>query len=174
MRHLPLTRQCLPIFIEPAVHAPISNLRTAWHCGLDAANYTQENGDRAQLSARIVFCHDRLRPTQGFCRCSRSGSRRACQEDLGEPAIPGEPFHVESEASPHSALSVILAFAAGVPSVLSAEPCVPASTNLIRNWLISLWAQASPQRCFASEETKWRDFQPLMRNSPDSSEATNQ
>ena len=64
--------------------------------------------------------------------------------------------------------------AAGAVSLLSAARCVPRSTNLIRNWLISLCAQASPQRCFVSGDSRRREFKPLMRNSPVSWYATNQ
>ena len=86
----------------------------------------------------------------------------------------GEPFQVDVEGPADIALLWILVAGAGAALLVHSAFGLPASTNLIRNWLISLCAQVSPQRCFAAEDCRWGEFQPVMRNSPESSQATNQ
>ena len=71
-----------------------------------------------------------------------------------------------------SACARIVSSAGGVSPVSARGD--PVSTNLIRNLLTSLCAQVSPHRCFITGDSNWRELQPLIRNSPVSSQATNQ
>ena len=133
----------------------------------------QDRAARVKLG-EIGLCHDVLLPVRGCDRCRRSSSRRAQSGDLGESGLLGKPCHVEAEGPAPPAGALMFESAAGAVSLLSVARCVPRSTDLIRNWLISLCAQASPQRCFVSGDSRRREFQPLMRNSPVSWYATNQ
>lgn len=103
----------------------------------------------------------------GRFRCALSGDR-------GDRCAPWGACHGEGEGASQSARALVVLSAAGAVSLLSSARSGTASTNLIRNWLVSLWAHVSPHRCLAPDDIGRREFQQLIRNSPDSWEATNQ